>query len=278
MSARTSNPSGTNANANKSSPANNTNALGKMGFVRPVHRAIYKLLKRAASARHCFRRLLPLQIRAEVPELVLQNARILRLDFCSDIQIFDAASTTSSISSNAPRRIRVHRETTLSRCRATAAKRRIERFRKTDKFKFLAPTLPVGNICYLSYGLAVSSDEKLHKGEFVTEDVTQDFKDKTHPKPWVEGKLLNKWLPLGHRWLEWGTTRAPSHFRRITFEELCEVPEKILILRVAGNDLEVVTMITALHESHIYHRCSWHFLDVELREEIGALSRRSRAP
>ena len=89
----------------------------------------------------------------------------------------------------------------------------------------------------LSYGLAISSDEKLHKGEFVTDDVTQNIKDKAHPEPWVEDKLLDKWLPFGNRWLEWGTARAPSHFRRVTFEELCEVPVKILILRVAGNDL-----------------------------------------
>lgn len=98
------------------------------------------------------------------------------------------------------------------------------------------PTQPIGKICYLSHGLAASSDEKLHKGKFVTDDVTQDFKDECHPKPWIEGKLLTKWLPPGNRWLEWGTKRAPGHFRRTTFEELYEVPEKILIMRAAENN------------------------------------------
>ncbi len=115
---------------------------------------------------------------------------------------------------------------------------------------FSGPTILIEKICYLSYGLAASSDEKLHKGEFITEDVTQDHKDEQHPKPWVEGKLLAKWLPLGTRWLEWGTKRAPSHFRRVTFKELYEVPEKILIMRIAGSDLRSCYDTQQLYTNH----------------------------
>jgi hypothetical protein len=178
----------------------------------------------------------------------LQHARILRLDFCSGLQIFDAAVRNITYlfqkadgANNVPER-RLHQSrfgnvTVLPSDEQINLTYRVFFPEDRQVEAFSKPTLPIGNICYLSYGLAVSSDEKLHKGEFVTEDVTQDFKDETHPKPWVEGKMLDKWLPTGNRWLEWGTARAPSHFRRITFEELCEVPEKILILRVAGNDL-----------------------------------------
>ena len=59
-----------------------------------------------------------------------------------------------------------------------------------------------------------------------------------------------KWLPLGNRWLEWGTGRAPNHFRRITFEELYEVPEKILIMRVAGSDLRSCYDTQQLYTNH----------------------------
>jgi adenine-specific DNA-methyltransferase len=48
---------------------------------------------------------------------------------------------------------------------------------------------------------------------------------------------LSRWLPATYRWLEWGTERAPSLFRRPTFPELYEVSEKILILRIAGREV-----------------------------------------
>src|SRR5262249_5149543 len=46
-----------------------------------------------------------------------------------------------------------------------------------------------------------------------------------------------RWLPLTHKWLEWGTARAPTLFRRPTFPELYDVPEKLFILRIGGADL-----------------------------------------
>jgi hypothetical protein len=95
----------------------------------------------------------------------------------------------------------------------------------------------LAEICYLSYGLRPCSDERFFKGEFVAADVVSETHDKLHPKPWVEGKHLNKWIPRENVWLEWGTERAPERFARPTFEELYEVPEKILILRVAGDAL-----------------------------------------
>jgi hypothetical protein len=192
---------------------------------------------------------------------LLANSRILRLDFCGDLKIFDAAVHNvipllqkADGKDNVPER-RLHKETfgnvTLLpsdkqphlTCRAF-----FPEDRKATVFS--CRTVPIDKICYLTYGLAVSSDEKKHKGEFVTEDVTQDYKDARHPKPWVEGKLLDKWLPIANRWLEWGTARAPSHFRRVTFEELFEVDEKLLILRIAGEDLRSCYDNRRLYTNH----------------------------
>jgi hypothetical protein len=238
----------------------------------------------------------------------LENARIIRLDFCSELKIFDAAvhnliylfqriNGTQSI----PER-RVHREnfgnTNVLPSDEQAKLTYRVFFPQVDQHgDFTCPTLPIGDICYLSYGLAASSDEKMHKGEFITEDVTQDYKDKKHPKPWVEGKQLAKWLPTGNRWLEWGTIRAPSHFRRLTFVELFDVPEKLLIMRVAGNDLRSCYDAQQLYTNHTsIIAVSWHALagvrnnslkkaaryhgekppkpDLPKREELEATSRR----
>ncbi len=202
----------------------------------------------------------------------LKNARILRLDFCTDLQLFDAAVHNliylfqrADGANHIPER-HFHCETfgnviELPSDRQTKLTHRTFFPEDRKTIGFSVPTLAIGNICYLSYGLAVSSDEKLHKGEFVTEDVTQDFKDKFHPKPWVEGKLLDKWIPRDNRWLEWGTARAPSHFRRLTFEELCEAPEKILILRVAGSDLRCCFDDKQLYTNHTsIIAVPWYFL------------------
>ena len=191
----------------------------------------------------------------------LQNARILRLDFCSHLQIFEAAVHNLICffqkvdgAKHSPER-RVHEaafgEVTLLPT-DEQAKLTYRAFfpEKSHHNGFFKPTLPIGEICYLSYGLAASSDEKQFKGEFITEEVTQDFPDEIHPKPWVEGKLLAKWLPIGNRWLEWGTERAPSRFRRITFEELYEVEEKILIMRVAGSVLRSCYDSQKLYTNH----------------------------
>jgi adenine-specific DNA-methyltransferase len=47
---------------------------------------------------------------------------------------------------------------------------------------------------------------------------------------------LDVWLPSMHKWLEWGTARAPSKFSRPTFPEIYEVDEKILVQRSPGPD------------------------------------------
>lgn len=177
---------------------------------------------------------------------LLANSRILRLDFCGDLKIFDAAVHNvipllqkSDGKDNVPER-RLHKETfgnvtllpsdkqSSLTCRAF--------FPETGVAQVLAcKTALLEEICYISIGMVVHADEKKHHGEFTTEELIRDTKDASHPKPYCEGKHLGLWLPREIKWLEWGTKRAPHHFRRLSFPELLE-REKILVQRSPGSD------------------------------------------
>ena len=72
-----------------------------------------------------------------------------------------------------------------------------------------SPTVRLGDLCYVSVGIVVHVHERRAPGAFTLEDVVSNEKDETHPKPFVEGKHLDRWLPAKNRWLEWGDrTRA----------------------------------------------------------------------
>ncbi|MDP2603193.1 MAG: hypothetical protein Q8S00_11455 [Deltaproteobacteria bacterium] len=85
-------------------------------------------------------------------------------------------------------------------------------------------------------GMVVNAHEDLAPGAFTMDDLVQDSRDATHPKRFVEGKHLGMWLPVTHRWLEYGTKRAPALFRRPTFPEIYETLEKVLVQRSPGPD------------------------------------------
>jgi adenine-specific DNA-methyltransferase len=177
----------------------------------------------------------------------LQNARIIRLDFCGEVKIFDAAVHNvitcfqkANGSHSRPLR-RFHRETfgevtelpTDEQARLT-----IRVFFPEDAVaqKFTCETVTLSSICYVTIGMVVNAHEDLAQGAFTMEDLVQDSCDTTHPKRFVEGKHLGMWLPTTHRWLEWGTERAPRLFRRKTFPEIYEVSEKVLVQRSPGPD------------------------------------------
>ena len=101
---------------------------------------------------------------------------------------------------------------------------------------FGASSVRLEEIFYVSVGLVVSADEKRAQGAFEMDDLVVENEDSTHPKRFAEGKQLGRWVPLKFSWLEWGTERAPALFRRATFPELYEVPEKILVQRSPGPD------------------------------------------
>ncbi len=78
-------------------------------------------------------------------------------------------------------------------------------------------------------------------------DLVSDTKDEIHSKPFVEGKHLERWLAAMNKWLEWGTERAPSLFRRPTFPEMYDVDEKILVQRSPGPDPKACYDDSRLH-------------------------------
>ncbi|MBU0678606.1 MAG: Eco57I restriction-modification methylase domain-containing protein [Verrucomicrobia bacterium] len=174
----------------------------------------------------------------------LQNARILRLDFCSDLKIFDAAVHNlvyffqkADGTRNKPER-RLHKDEFGNVTTLLTGEQRMLTYRMffpEDGAKSLQG-IPISSICYITYGLRPSSDENEAKGEFKTSDLVSETRDKMHCKPYVEGKHLGAWYRLTHLWLEWGTKRAPARFCRPTFQELYPVPEKILAQRSPGPD------------------------------------------
>ena len=237
----------------------------------------------------------------------LQHARILRLDFCKDLQIFDAAVHNliyffqkADGAQNVPER-RVHKEEfgNIKVLPSDEQHKLTYRtfFPEEQGASFARTTRSLSEICYVSYGLAASSDEKLYKGEFVTEDVVQDHQDRTHPKRYIEGKNIRQWFTLFHRFLEWGTDRAPAKYRRPTFLELHEAAEKLMTIVVTGGNTPVMfddMQRFTTHTSCIF--VPWHRLsgvrnnslkktaryhgerpprpDMPKREELEATSRR----
>lgn len=181
-------------------------------------------------------------------EWFMKNSRILRLDFLSKLQFFDAAVKNiiyffqkSAGSKNTPERF-IH-ETALGDIRRLPTSRQEQLnyrafFPAGEKIsKFKNPTIPLESICYISVGMVVNAHEKIAKGAFELSDLVSETRDKIHPRAFVEGKHLSRWLPATNKWLEWGTERAPCLFRRPTFPELYEVDQKILILRISGKEV-----------------------------------------
>ena len=111
--------------------------------------------------------------------------------------------------------------------------------------------------------MVVHADEKRAKGEFGLKDLVSDEKDEFHPKPFVEGKYLDRWVPATQKWLEWGTDRAPTLFRRRTFPELYEVDEKLISISISASaeKLRVVYDNSKLYHNHsAWSFIPWHAL------------------
>ena len=199
----------------------------------------------------------------------LRNSRILRLDFFSKIQIFDAAVRNVTYlfqkadgSHDKPERW-VHEPKfgvikplpTDEQCKLTYRAFFPE---DVDLQQFSGPMVPLNKICYISVGMVVHADEKKAQGAFELRDLVVDEKDERHPKPFVEGKHLERWLPAQKKWLEWGTTRAPDLFRRPTFPAMYEAREKLISVDMAAG---VEKLRVAYDDQTLYHNHSaWSFI------------------
>ncbi|HQL50105.1 MAG TPA: Eco57I restriction-modification methylase domain-containing protein [Kiritimatiellia bacterium] len=201
---------------------------------------------------------------------LLANTRILRLDFCGDLKIFDAAVHNvipliqkADGKDNVPER-RLHREifgnvTFLPSDQQSKLTCRAFFPDEAAAQVFTCNSILISEICYISVGMVVNANEKGTKGAFELKDLLSDVHDARHPKPFIEGKDVGKWIPISSKWIEWSTTRAPAQFRRKTFPELYEQSEKLLLVKVG--DVRVAYDEKELYTNEgIYLSVPWHSL------------------
>lgn len=203
----------------------------------------------------------------------LTNARIVRLDFLSKLRVFEAAVRNvvfvyqkADGRLNRPER-RLHQgrfgqaSRLLTREQRKLTARQLffpEDTSSQQSVEYGSPTVALDRICYISVGMVAHAHEKRAPGAFRLADLVADVRDERHPKRYVEGKHLARWLPATHRWLEWGTARAPALFRRRTFPEMYGVAEKLISADMAAGASQ---LRVAYDSSKLLHNHSaWSFV------------------
>ena len=211
-------------------------------------------------------------------EFFLNNSTVQRIDFCSDIPIFSATVNntiihfTKAVPSSNHRPIRIRRfGNDANGFEANAeilatepqAELGIALFRMGNQEAYIGTegAVELGEICYISVGMVVNADEKQHLGAFSTDELLSETIDAKHPKAFILGKDVTKWKPKKLRFLEWGTQRAPSMFRRQTFFELYLVKEKIISMRTPGATPRSIYDDMDLHfDASSVGIIPWHYL------------------
>lgn len=240
----------------------------------------------------------------------LKHARILRLDFCGEVKIFDAAvhnviyffQRADGAKWKPDRRVHSEIFGEVRRLPTDKQEKLTHRvFFPEDGIEqaFACKTELLTRLCYISKGMVVHADEDEARGEFELRDLVSDTKDRLHSKAFVEGKHLERWLPADRKWLEWGTARAPGLFSRPTFPQIYTVPEKVISVDMSAG---VERLRVAYDDGQLFHNHSawsfvpWHALhgvrnnslkkaarylgekpprpDLPKREELEATSRR----
>ena len=218
-------------------------------------------------------------------EFFLQNTRVERIDFCSEIDLFDAGvnntilhyAKTTPAYNHQPVRVRrwgkrdefennqQHLTTNLQVALSESLFRPNYEFTNASGNRFTT----LSEICYVSVGMAIHADEKKAQGSFKAEDVVSEKKDKKHPKSYIEGKDIARWAYQRIRYLEYGTDRAPSMFRRPTFIELHEPQEKLMAFRMCGENIAVTYDNQKLMSNHTVILCvPWRFLQGIVNKSI----------
>ncbi len=210
--------------------------------------------------------------------LFLENTRVARVDFCSDIPLFDAgvANTivhfvkTKPTDTDTPCRMRrwgesaedfdsnyeplpalPQKEAGFGLFRINAASPQVD-----------IPSVPLDCICYISKGMVLHSEDPNGLVHFTKDDLVSPTRDAAHPKPFMEGKHLVKWIVARVLYLEYGTSRAPRLCSRPTFPEIYEVPEKLISMDISGNTARVAYDSQKLFHNHsAWSFVPWHSLE-----------------
>jgi adenine-specific DNA-methyltransferase len=200
----------------------------------------------------------------------LQNARVARIDFLSNIQVFQAAVRNviyfyqkEEGQAHTPER-RLHGAEFGDVKLLPSAPQSSLTYRAffpddAAKASYGCKVTPLSALCYISKGMVINADEKSSQGAFKTHELLSRVQDDTHPKRFVEGKNLDAWCFNQYSWLEWGTDRAPSQFSRQTFPELYEHAQKLMLPKVGDIRAAVDDERMVCHDG-IYVAVPWHQL------------------
>jgi len=113
---------------------------------------------------------------------------------------------------------------------------------KTQKFKIKTKnTIPLDNICIVTYGLRLNShksaDPKFTKKDLVSEQYS------SHRRHYTEGKYIDEFAIEKQQYIEWGTQRCPGQLVRPTYPEFYD-HEKLLMSRqkriVSSSDTRII--------------------------------------
>ena len=209
-------------------------------------------------------------------DFFVANSTVERIDFCSDIPLFDAGVKNTILrfekapppAEHQPVRVRRRGESkdefdqnyepilTPTQAEAGAALFRGQVVTQAETF---SDCVDLGWLCYVSVGMVVHADEKQSQGAFTADDLISEKRDRKHPKPYLEGKDVGRWTAQKVSYLEYGTKRAPALFRRPTFPELHEARQRILAARMCGERPAVMVDGNSLYSNHtVIVFVPWH--------------------
>ena len=202
----------------------------------------------------------------------LKNAKIPRIDFCSDLKIFEASvhnvipffEKAAGQNSIPLRRLHTEKFGNVEELPSQEQKDLTYRvfFPDSDKedTQGCLTGVVLEQICYISVGMVVNANEKIAKKAFKINDLLSDSCDSTHPYKFVEGKNLEAWILTQDKYIEWGTERAPAMFRRPTFPELYSHSQK-LMLPMVGEVRAAIDCQSMLCNHGIFVCVPWHQLE-----------------
>ncbi len=201
-----------------------------------------------------------------------------RIDFCSEIPLFKAGvfntivhfSRRTPAESHEPIRVRrwgnkpdefeTNCDLLVPVTQAEARERLFRPLSERNETSY-GESIPLAHLCYISVGAVLHANEKTAHEAFKLEDVISQQPDAKHPKRLFLGRNMGSWTITESVWLEYGTDRAPSLFRRPTFPELYEVPQKLVSMRIVADSPRVIRDDQQCWHNHTaFSFVPWHYL------------------
>ena len=170
-------------------------------------------------------------------EYIEKNYHLYQIDFFPTVDVFEDAAVKNKIAfvkkhkNTIPTKRILHHPTISDTIDLEYVEDSKKYVFKTAHVKISTKdTLPLGHICFTSYGLRLNSDKYDTQFKFKKEDLLSETKNSIHKRLYTEGKYLEDYVVQKELYVEWDTERCPDRLVRKTFPELYE-PEKILMSR-----------------------------------------------